>query len=152
MASESDRCTDASPDAGSADCCLSTLCKRSQLDFEIDFFERILSRDPNYAEVLVNLGDLFSRKGCHRRALQVDLRLSQLRPRNATVFYNLACSHALLSHMTESLAALDMAVELGYDDLGHLLSDPDLEAIRRHIGFRRVLAKLEAACAATRLV
>lgn len=152
MASDFDRCADASPDAGAADCRLSTLCKRSQLDFEIDFYERILSRDPCYAEVLVNLGDLFARKGCHRRALQVDLRLSQLRPRNATVFYNLACSHAVLSHMTESLAALECAVDLGYSDLDHLLSDPDLAAIRRHVGFRRVLAKLEAACAPTRLV
>ena len=67
---------------------------------------------PLIAEVLVNLGDLFARKGCHRRALQVDLRLAQLRPRNATVFYNLACSHTLLSHMTEALAALDDRDEL----------------------------------------
>lgn len=152
MASESDRCADPSLDDGASDCSLSTLSKRSQLDFEIDFFERILSRDPSYAEVLINLGDLFARKGCHRRALQVDLRLAQLCPRSATVFYNLACSHALLTHMSEALSALEAAVDLGYDDLEHLLSDPDLAAIRRHVGFRRVLVKLESASAPTRLV
>ena len=53
-----------------ASCRLATLRKRSQLDFEIEFFERILTRDPNYIEVLTNLGDLFAQKGCHRRALQ----------------------------------------------------------------------------------
>jgi tetratricopeptide (TPR) repeat protein len=149
MPSESDRSADASSDAG---CRLSTLRKRSQIDFEIDFFERILSRDPNYAEVLANLGDLFARKGCHRRALQVDLRLAQLRPRNSTVHYNLACSHAVLNHMTEAVAALDFAIDLGYDDLEHLLSDPDLEGVRRHVGFRRILAKLETAVSPTRIV
>jgi len=53
---------------------------------------------------------------------------------------------------TEALAALEFAVDLGYNDLDHLLSDPDLTAIRRHVGFRRVLAKLEAASAPSRLV
>lgn len=152
MADEPEKRTEPSQSHGTARCSLAALSKRSQLDFEIDFFERILSRDPNYVEVLINLGDLFSRKGCHRRALQVDLRLSQLRPRNATVYYNLACSHAILNHMTESLAALERAADLGYRDLDYLLSDPDLAAVRCHVGFRRILAKLEAACAATRVV
>lgn len=152
MASESDPCAGASSESVAADCSLATLSKRSQLDFEIDFFERILSRDPTYVDVLVNLGDLFARKGCHRRALQVDLRLTQLRPQNATMHYNLACSHGLLAHMSEALAALERAVDLGYTDIDHLLSDSDLEAVRRHVGFRRILARLEAACAATRLV
>jgi tetratricopeptide (TPR) repeat protein len=152
MAKDADRCADASHDGSPDACRLSVLRKRSQLDFEIDFFERILSRDPNYVEVLVNLGDLFARKGCHRRALQVDLRLAQLRPGNSTIFYNLACSHAVLNHMTEALAALEQAADLGYADLDHLLSDPDLASLRCHVGFRRILAKLEAACAPTRLV
>src|SRR5579872_6546455 len=75
--------TDQELDAGFR---LASLRKRSQLDFEIEFFERILTRDPNYVEVLMNLGDLFSRKGCHRRALQVDLRLVQLQPKNEMAF------------------------------------------------------------------
>jgi tetratricopeptide (TPR) repeat protein len=152
MAKDADRCAGTSEDGSPDACKLSTLRKRSQLDFEIDFFERILSRDPNYVEVLMNLGDLFARKGCHRRALQVDLRLAQLRPQNPTIFYNLACSHAVLSHMTEALAALEQAVDLGYSDLEHLLADPDLASLRCHVGFRSILARLEAACAATRLV
>jgi tetratricopeptide (TPR) repeat protein len=130
--------------------CLSTLCKRPQLDFEIEFFERILSRDPNYVEVLSHLGDLFSRKECHRRALQVDLRLARLRPRCPTVFYNLACSHAVLNHTAPALDALERAVALGYRDLDFLLTDPDLSTVRFHPRFRKLLAEVEGA-AATRL-
>src|SRR5580765_4322480 len=102
MPSENERCSKLADAEFDAACRLSTLRKRSQLDFEIDFFERILSRDPNYVEVLMNLGELFSEKGCHRRALQVDLRLAQLRPRSETVMYNLACSYAMLNQKTEA--------------------------------------------------
>jgi tetratricopeptide (TPR) repeat protein len=152
MASERDKCAESSPEAIGPVCRLSALLKRSQLDFEIEFFERILSRDPNYLEVLVNLGDLFSRKGCHRRALQVDLRLAQLRPENPTVFYNLACSHAVLNQTGEALLALEQAVALGYRDVDHLLADPDLTGIRTHERFRRLLARLEADTQAARVV
>src|SRR5262249_55123441 len=72
MPSEHEKCANLAHDEAAGGCRLGTLCKRSQLDFEIEFFERILSRDPNYVEVLMILGELFTQKGCHRRALQVD--------------------------------------------------------------------------------
>ena len=152
MASENEKCGEPSHvEVGDA-CRLATLRKRSQLDFEIDFFERILSRDPNYVEVLMNLGDLFTQKGCRRRALQVDLRLSQLRPNSAMVSYNLACSHALLKHTSDALEALRRAVELGYADLDHMLADPDLASLRPHPEFQRLVANLSGNANAARVV
>src|SRR5579864_3671824 len=103
MPSENEKCANLAHDETATGCRLAALRKRSQVDFEIEFFERILSRDPNYVEVLMNLGDLFTKKGCHRRALLVDLRLARLRPKSAEVMYNLACSHAQLSHVPEAL-------------------------------------------------
>jgi tetratricopeptide (TPR) repeat protein len=142
MPSENEKCANLAHDEAATGCRLATLRKRSQIDFEIEFFERILSRDPNYVEVLMNLGDLFTRKGCHRRALQVDLRLARLRPKNAEVFYNLACSYALLNHKSEAIEALRRAVRLGFTAIDHLLSDPDLEAIRVHPEFQRLVSHL----------
>jgi len=142
MPSDNDKCAKMAHDEVATGCRLATLRKRSQVDFEIEFFERILSRDPNYVEVLMNLGDLFTKKGCHRRALQVDLRLARLCPKNAEVMYNLACSHALLHHAADAVAALREAVKLGFHDLEYLLSDPDLAAVRPHPGFQRLVAEL----------
>lgn len=144
MASENEKCVPLAHEAAGTGWKLATLRKRSQLDFEIEFFERILSRDPNQIEVLMNLGELFTKKGCHRRALQVDLRLAQLRPRCATVMYNLACSHALLKHESDALAALRQAVALGYSDLDYLINDPDLSSLRAHPEFSRLIADLAA--------
>ena len=140
--SEKENCANLAHDEAANGCRLATLRKRSQLDFEIEFFERILSRDPNYVEVLMNLGDLFTKKGCHRRALQVDLRLARLRPKNSEVFYNLACSYALLNLAAESIDALQQAVKLGFSDLDYLLSDPDLTSIRAQPLFHRLVAKI----------
>lgn len=120
-------------------CTLQTLTSRSQADFEIDFFERILSRDPDNVDVLRVLGDLFAEKGWHRRSLQIDLRLVALRPRDPAVCYNLACSQALLGHVTEALLALRHALSAGFRDLETLVADPDLESIRLRPEFVQML-------------
>ena len=120
-------------------CTLQTLTSRSQADFEIDFFERILNRYPDHVDVLRALGDLFAEKGWHRRALQIDLRLAAVRPRDPSVCYNLACSHALLGHVTEALLALRHALSAGFRDFQTLATDPDLESLRFRPEFAQVL-------------
>jgi len=142
MPSDNQKCADLVHDEAADGCRLATLRKRSQLDFEIEFFERILSRDPNYVEVLINLGDLFTKKGLHRRALQVDLRLARLRPQSSEVFYNLACSYAMLNQAVPAIDALEHAAKLGFSDLDYLLSDPDLSSIRAHPLFQRLVANI----------
>jgi tetratricopeptide (TPR) repeat protein len=104
--------------------------ERTQVDFEIDFFERILSRDPEYVDVLRSLADLFAQKGLHRRALHADLKLAELLPRCADVFYNIACSRAVLGEEQGALLALERALELGFSDREKLLNDPDLSRLR----------------------
>jgi tetratricopeptide (TPR) repeat protein len=142
MPSDNEKCANLAHEEAAQGCRLSTLRKRSQLDFEIEFYERILSRDPNYVEVLTNLGDLFTKKGCHRRALQVDLRLASLRPKSSEVFYNLACSYAQVKLPVQAVDALQNAVQLGFSDLDYLLSDPDLASVRAHPLFQRLVATI----------
>ncbi len=131
-----------SPDPAGSPCRLAALRKRSQVDFEIDFFERILSRDPNYTDVLANLGELFSKKKWHRRALQVDQRLSELRPLDPVVLYNLACSHAALRAFDDAVATLRRAIAAGYNDFDHMLADRDLDALREHPEYLRLMQDL----------
>lgn len=127
-------------------CSLQTLTSRSQADFEIDFFERILNRNPENVDVLRALGDLFSEKGWARRALQIDLRLAALQPRDPAVSYNLACSHALLGHVAEALLALRRALSAGFRDFQTLATDPDLESLRIRPEFAQVLQLARQSC------
>jgi len=124
-------------------CRISDLKQRPQIDFEIDFYERILNRDPHYVEVLMRLGELFAEKGWQRRTLQVDLRLAKLRPNDPYVIYNLACSHAILHHVDDAMRELRRAVELGFDDYRQLMVDSDLASLRLTHDFVNFMRELQ---------
>jgi tetratricopeptide (TPR) repeat protein len=98
--------------------------------FDIRFLEDLLARTGETVDLLTPLGYLYTQAGRYRDALTIDQRLAALRPRDATVFYNLACSYALLKRLTRGFAALKRAMELGYRDFDHMQADDDLENLR----------------------
>ena len=113
----------------------------SQLDFDIDFFERLLARNGDSVEVLRTLGELVSKKGDVHRALDLDRRLVALLPDDVLARYNLACSLALAGRPDEAIDSLSTAILLGYDDLAHLDVDPDLDSLRERPDFRALLGR-----------
>ena len=111
----------------------------NQLDFDIDFFEKLLGRRPDSIEVLRVLAELVSRKGLLPRAVQLDRRLVELLPNDFLARYNLACSLARAGRPDEAIDSLSRAILLGYDDLAHMEADPDLESLRNHPDFQALL-------------
>ena len=75
---------------------LAFLADRSQVDFELDFFTRVLTAVPEYPEVLRAQASNLTVKGRLQDGLNVDKKLVALRPADATARYNLACRYALL--------------------------------------------------------
>lgn len=120
------------------------MARRQESDpgFEIPFYERILEKSPDFVEALMCLGDLYTKEGLFEKGLKIDQRLSRLRPEDATVFYNLACSYSLLEHIASADAALRRAIDLGYEDFDYLLKDPDLVNLLRSEAFRRYFQEL----------
>jgi tetratricopeptide (TPR) repeat protein len=112
--------------------------KKEDLAFEIAFFEGIARRDPDYIEALQVLGDAYTKTGQWEKGLLVDQRLARLCPENPLVFYNLACSYSLMKSIDEAFAALDRAVQLGYNDARWLAKDPDLENLRHDSRFETI--------------
>jgi len=115
----------------------------SQLDFELDFYNGILGRSPDYVDVLRVIGSLLSLKGLFADGLKVDKRLVRLRPQDALAHYNLACSYALMKRADQSIKTLRRAVELGYRDFRYMREDHDLELIRQDPRFRQLLREYE---------
>lgn len=111
----------------------------SPLDFEIDFLERLVARDRYYIDALRVLGELLTHRKSYERGLQVDQRLARLLPYDPVVRYNLACSYALVNARNEAIKALRRAIELGYDDLAFMHCDPDLDSVREHPEYRRLI-------------
>ena len=117
--------------------------EQNQLDFELDFFSRILERHPNYVDVLRVQGNNLTLKGRFAEGMQIDKRLVQLRPSDPLAHYNLACSYALLKRPEQALKTLRRAVELGYRDFRYMREDRDLDSIRHDPRFRQLLREYE---------
>lgn len=117
--------------------------KKEDIDFEIAFYENILKDTPRFIEALGAIGDLYTKAGLWQKGLEVDLKLSRLRPQDALVFYNLACSYALLNQTRAALVALTKAIEFGYDDFEHLKGDTDLDNLLKDEHFVQYIKQLE---------
>ena len=69
--------------------------EKRNLDVEIGFIEGVVRKDPGFVEALQILGDDYTKRGRFDDGLKVDEQLAELRPQDATVLYNLACSYSL---------------------------------------------------------
>ena len=109
------------------------------LDFEIEFYGKLLRAYPDFADVLLPLGDAYTRRGHYDKGLEIDLRLTQLRGSDPLSWYNLACSYSLLNRVDDSVKALRHSVALGYTDVPYLQKDPDLLNVRQSPKYRELL-------------
>lgn len=110
--------------------------------FEVSFFEGILRRNPKDSGVIELLGGLYTKQGRVDDGLRMDRRLVRLQPKNPTAHYNLACSLALKKRHPEALQTLRKSIALGYTDLEWMHQDPDLEGLRDHPDFKKLIKAL----------
>ena len=115
----------------------------NDIDFEISFYENVLKGSPDFIEAMMALADLYTKKGLYGEGLVLDERLSRLRPENAVIFYNLACSYSLLNNSYAALNAIKKAIELGYDDFDHLYEDKDLANLLADAQFQKYLKDVQ---------
>lgn len=111
-------------------------------EFEIGFFEGILKRNPQDTDVIEILGGLYTKEGRIDDGLKMDRRLVRLKPGNSTAHYNLACSLALKKRKADAMRMLQKAVELGYRDVDWMIQDPDLDSLKRHPSFKKLVAMI----------
>ena len=119
---------------------------KEQLEFEIDFFERLVKENPDFIDALIPLAEAYTRKGQHEKALTIDKRLSRLRPKDPTVQYNLACSYALLGEKERAFETLERAIQVGYKDFEHLKRDSDLKSLRSDPRFQSLISSRPPHC------
>ena len=119
------------------------MARKEDPNFDISFYESILKRDPSYTDVVEILGGLYTKVGRVADGLKMDRKLVRLLPENATAHYNLACSLALSKRRIDALRSLKQAVSLGYSDFDWMTQDPDLEDLKDHPEFSKLLGQLK---------
>ncbi len=116
--------------------------RKKDLKIEIDFYKGILEDKPDFVEALYALGDAYTRAGFYKEGLEVDKKLSQMRPQDPVVFYNLACSYSLVGDLDQALKSLKKAIVLGYADFSYMDNDPDLENLRRDPRYKELRERI----------
>ncbi len=111
-------------------------------EFEIQFIEGILQRVPDFIQALTVLGDLYTKKGLYQKGLEIDLKLSSLRPDDPYILYNLACSYSLLKQIDAALSVIKLAVSNGYDHFEYLQYDHDLANLRQDSRYQEFISSL----------
>lgn len=121
--------------------------KRLQADpsFEIGFYENVLKHSPGFIEALVALAELYTQQGLYDKGLELDRRLAGLRPDDAVVQYNLACSLSLKGDVPAAFEAMKRALMNGYEDFAHLEKDADLLNLLGDPGFQDYYRGLRSA-------
>jgi len=112
---------------------------------EMYFLEKVAARMPDDEDVLLALGDIYTRAGRYEDGLRIDRSLVKLLPEDASIWYNLGCSLALLNHREEALSTLREAVKLGYKDHEWMSRDSDLRNIRDEKAFKVLLKTISSA-------
>jgi len=107
----------------------------SDLDIDIPMLFDLLH---DKALELLKIGDSESIK----KGRDFLVSMLQLQPNHVITLYNLACAESLLKNVNEALQALEKAIENGFSDLEHILSDTDLVNLRNCPGFDALIQKL----------
>ena len=111
---------------------------------ELDFLERVAIRLPDDEAVLKALADLYTKVGLYEKGLELDRKLVRLCAPEPLVWYNLACSLALLNRRAEAMEALAQAVRLGYRDYQWMSEDTDLRSLQNEQAFKALLQQIAA--------
>ena len=115
--------------------------EQDNLDFEIKFFEGLVAESPDFLDALIPLAEAYTKKGLYQKGLEMDARITRLRPDDPTARYNLACSYALLGKTNEALTSMEKALALGYRDLKQIEQDADLESIKKDPRLRELILR-----------
>jgi hypothetical protein len=110
--------------------------------FEVGLYDAALAGNPADIELLATLADIYAKRGLHEKGLEIDLKLVQIRPKEAVFHYKLACSHSLLGHIDPAFQALTQALQLGYNKIDHLRQNPDLDNLKKDSRYREILETL----------
>jgi carboxyl-terminal processing protease len=70
-------------------------------------------------------------------------QLTKYKRERTSIYYDLACNHALIGNKNEALTYLEKAVDSGFAAVSHIERDDDLQLIRNEERFKRLVYQLK---------
>jgi tetratricopeptide (TPR) repeat protein len=104
----------------------------------IQTFENHLREVPEDARARILCGGMYAQEGRVDDAVRETTLAMTLRPNEATVLYNAACTFAQIDRRADALEALRKAWEAGYRDAEWTRRDPDLASLHDDPEFEKL--------------
>lgn len=110
-------------------------------DNAIKEFTLAIQKHPPYDVAYSNRAVAYMQQKKFNKALDDLKEAEKINPKNATVHYNFVALYSLQNQLDRSLDSLDRCLELGFNNYDALRTDPDLNNVRKHPEFRKILEK-----------
>jgi len=104
-------------------------------------FSLAIEKAPDYADAYSNRGVAYMQQRKFNKALEDLKKAKELKADSPSIRYNLACLYSLKGDVDFGLDELDAALTNGFSDYESLRRDPDLNSLRKHPEFKKVLEK-----------
>lgn len=119
------------------------LLTNQQFDDAAKLYRTIVRAEPKNAVAMFRLGYCLHSSGDLDGAIDVYKKTIQLGGKPAAVAsYNLACGYSLQEKTDDAFAALEKAIELGFDNVDQLTKDPDLKNLRHDERFSKMIKRI----------
>jgi len=115
--------------------------KSHDYDAAIKEFTEAIEKYPSSDVAYSNRASVFMQQKKFEKAFADLNKAKEINPKDPVVYYNLASLYSLQNQPGRGLDSLDRALELGFNDYAFLLNDPDLNNVRKHPKFKKILQK-----------
>ncbi len=110
-------------------------------DNAIREFSVAIEKYPRYDVAYSNRSVAYMQQQKFNKAMDDLNKAVEINPNNPTVHYNFTSLYSLQNQLDRSLDSLDRALELGFNNYDALRQDTDLNNVRRHPEFVKILEK-----------
>ncbi|MGD0209444.1 MAG: tetratricopeptide repeat protein [Desulfomonilia bacterium] len=115
------------------------LSEERRFDEAIINFKKVLSINSSHVGALFGLSAAYSKKKDYNAAMTLLKKILDIQPDNPNIYYNIACIYAKMNKADESITWLNDAVQKGFSNWSLIKTDNDLNNIRNHEGYKRII-------------
>jgi tetratricopeptide (TPR) repeat protein len=119
----------------------SVVNRDENLDNALREFSLAIQKDPGYAEAYSNRAVTYMQLKKFNKADEDLRKAKELSPDSPSIHYNSASLESLKGNVDLALDEIDVSLTKGFADYDALRRDPDLDNVRKHPEFRKILEK-----------
>lgn len=115
--------------------------RQENIENAINEFSLAIQKDPGYADAYSHRAVAYMQQKKFNKAQEDLKQAKELAPQSAAIRYNFASLHSLKGDVDLALDEIDAALSRGFSDYDALRKDTDLDNVRQHPEFRKILEK-----------